>query len=72
MNCKNSPSKNHQYYPDQNWRDDSGFYLKCAFCTHVEFFEVDTEDELMDLFGLKDDDEYDYFGDSDDDYDYED
>ena len=68
MNCKDSPSGEHQYHPDQNWRDDSGFYLKCAHCSHVQFFEVDTEDELMDLFGLADDDDYDddYYEDDDD------
>lgn len=54
-------------------RDDCGFYLKCIHCNEDIIFEVDTESDLYELFGIERDDyddslEDDYYDYYDDDY----
>jgi hypothetical protein len=72
--CFHSPTKGHQFASIDNYnRDDCGFYLKCIHCNEDIIFEVDTESDLYELFGIERDDyddslEDDYYDYYDDDY----
>lgn len=53
--CAYSADEQHYFYPTKWNRDDLFFYLKCTECGEICKFEVDTEGELYELFGLEDD-----------------
>lgn len=46
----------HTYDLKEATRDDQGYYLDCTKCKRTEFFQCDTWDELLQLFGFDDDD----------------
>lgn len=46
----------HTYDLKKASRDDQGYYLDCTKCGKTEFFQCDTWDELLQLFGFDDDD----------------
>lgn len=53
--CEYSEDQRHYFDPERWTRDDLFFYLKCEECGEICNFEVDTEEELYEYFGLEDD-----------------
>lgn len=51
----------HTYDLTKASRDDQGYYLDCTKCHQPAFFQCDTWDELLQMFGIdNDEDAYDY------------